>query len=386
MSHTTPGTLGRSLSLAALGLALAGVFALTLASTPASAQLNMYSYNSEIPHESPPMTCPPVMPPIQPPVVTQPPRPPIMPPVMQPPTTMPPIMTATDCTSAPMPESCSNVTGDALSQGLVPSTFPGENEFDGAGDFILVRESADAKLERLNQYSVKVESGDVVGSVRRPSKMGLMKLANAEVAVYAGGDALVQVDAAKNVTRIICLSGCHGKIRVKLASDITGLAKDGEQSYNLSPGFELVCAKGKLCSSEVRPCDGYARRRTQVLGEGNIALSEVNTESVLNSSPLIASMIANHNDKELRVLKDLSKMAAVLNAVNGTQGYTVQGQTGLAQAEPGSPAADTAASVKAAQVQAAEAAAAAAKKADTGEDKPDVSAHEHTTGQAYTAQ
>jgi hypothetical protein len=72
----------------------------------------------------------------------------------------------------------------------------------------------------------------------------------------------------------------------------------------------------------LRPHDGISRRRTKVLNQGYVALSEFSVESVLHTSSLIANMTQKESDaKEKRIISDMSKMAAVLNQVNGSSGY-----------------------------------------------------------------
>ena len=121
--------------------------------------------------------------------------------------------------------------------------------------------------------------------------------------------------------RVINMTGGQDKISVRLNKDILADASD-TPVFSVSPGSELVFCEHKLTRDQLRPNDGFSRRRVQVMGNGNVAVCEISIESVISSSGVIAQMGTSSDQKDKRILKDLSRMAAVLNNINGTQGYT----------------------------------------------------------------
>ena len=101
---------------------------------------------------------------------------------------------------------------------------------------------------------------------------------------------------------------------------------------SIKSGYELVIGSNKLTRSDMRPADGIARRHFQVLDNGHLAISEVSVGSIISASSLIANIRQNTTGSiERRIIGDMSKMAAVLNHMNGTQGFTIEGNPRLAQ-------------------------------------------------------
>ena len=94
---------------------------------------------------------------------------------------------------------------------------------------------------------------------------------------------------------------------------------------NISGGYELIAGQEKMTRSTLRPKDGIARRYQKVLENGHLAVSEFSIESAINSCDMLVDLQQKTSGvKERRILSDMSKMAAVLNYKNGSQGYTAE--------------------------------------------------------------
>lgn len=276
---------------------------------------------------NPYMQPPPPPPPMPEPVRTPQPVPP--------PTFVPPVPTSTDVTlppqthiqkdnpvfSFPPNDNTGPATaGISVLNGAQP--FPSVDQLGGPKDFLLFQSKPGSIFTKLSDYAYFLQEGDAMGSVRPPSKTGMITFEWGAAACGAPADMYVHVDHSHSTTcRVINMSGKGDKVKVQLKKEIVG--DHPVSAFAIAPGFELVCCEHKLTREQLRPNDGFARRRVQVMGdEQNIAISEVSIESILNSSELIAKMNTEDNAKDKRVLKDLSRMAAVLNHANGTQGYS----------------------------------------------------------------
>lgn len=308
-------------------IALSAVLQLASGSTTALAQ----GLSLPLANTAPPPTiqydAPPVMPQIPPPRIPIIPVIPVIP--VRPETSvnipfMPlDVIQPMDRTEAPMSrEKPDALRGIAEAKGPLPTPEPASN-----ADGILVRFKPGSKFEKTSLCSLALESGAVLVSVRRPSKVALVATKLAEASFSADSDVEV-ICEEEGTERIINLSGLNQSVQVKLSADVlSGPAK----IYTVMPGHELVIADHKLHRAELRPADGYARRFFKVLDNGKIAISEISVESVLKKSDLIASINQSQSNKrEQRMLGDMSKMAAVLNYMNGSTGFDAEPKASLA--------------------------------------------------------
>jgi hypothetical protein len=231
-----------------------------------------------------------------------------------------------------------NITQDPTNTTLPPvagiqkisdDMFERQSSGDESSEWILVRGDEHSVYVKTTTTTVKLDGGTILVSVRRPSKYAVIQTPDGVVSLGSDGDVLVSfIDGS---LRIDNLSSRGVRCKVKL----NGSVLDGNsQALAIAPGYELVAADHKLVRSEVRPADGIARRGFQLMANGHVAVNEFSVESFLSSSAIIASL-AGHSDaaKEQRILKDMSKMAAVLNYINGPSGYS-QSNAGLAS-KPG---------------------------------------------------
>jgi hypothetical protein len=206
--------------------------------------------------------------------------------------------------------------------------FPIEKDLKGSSELILVRGEPDAVFTRPNRYTAKLEKGTIMVSVRRPSEIGLIQTPIGDVALHSDGD--VMLTWAGSALRVYNISALRNDCKVKIFKEVLG---DGRvHTVSLKTGYEMIASDHKLSRGELRPPDGIARRRSQLLANGHLGVCEFSVQSVLEHSAIIAQMQQAHSAKETRVLGQMSKMAAVLNVVNSPYGYTASSPTGLASA------------------------------------------------------
>jgi len=207
-------------------------------------------------------------------------------------------------------------SGEALRGVISVSDFP-ENNNSGNGDYLLARGTQTSVYHKESPCSVKVESGDVLVSMLRPTRLGFVTVTFVKLALT--GDADVMVTASHDMLRIINMSGRGESVKVKL--DRGPFESQNANVIALAPGYELVACSHTLARSDVRPADGFARRSFKILEGKKIAVCEISAESVLTSSALIGQIAHSDSNQEHRIVSDMSKMAAVLNYFNGSQGY-----------------------------------------------------------------
>lgn len=254
--------------------------------------------------------------------------PPVMPtpPMMPPPRTMPTPINPMDVTgnlALPNPEIAENAAALNGIKVLADDSFPQAADLQGNAEWILVQSKPDAKFDKFTPYSVKFEFGEILVSVRRPSKLALVTTPYGDISLNADSD--VMFSFKDGVLRIISLNGRGDVVKVRLNKG--AYDQQSAKVISLAPGYEVVASDHVLKRHEVRLADGFARRHFKLIDDGKMAVSEVNAESVLNSSGLIAAMNQKETgSKERRLLSDMSKMAAVLNYVNGVQGFSAQQQ------------------------------------------------------------
>jgi hypothetical protein len=167
---------------------------------------------------------------------------------------------------------------------------------------------------------VTVTRGQALVSVTAPTERAVIKTAYGDVAVDKGASVMVSLASP---LRVFNLDGRGDRVKVKVTS-IPGLEN---KLVSVAPGYELVVGPEKLGRSDLRPGDGLARRYSKVLENGHMAVSEFSVESFMSTSQLIAQMAQKDaGSKEKRILGDMSKMAAVLNQLNGVQGFVASGE------------------------------------------------------------
>ncbi|HEY9869088.1 MAG TPA: hypothetical protein V6D08_07970 [Candidatus Obscuribacterales bacterium] len=196
----------------------------------------------------------------------------------------------------------------------VSKDFPGPEEFTGETTGIDVRAVEGSEFSRPNPYTVDLRSGAVLVSVRKPSHLALVSTKYGEAVIAANGTFMIQCASPLRVLNIDA-RGDNVKVKIK---PMDGLP---EKVVTLAPGYELVVGPEKLGRQDLRPSDGLARRHSKILENGHMAVSEFSVESFLTTSQLIAQMAQEQTPQVKQNLAAMSKMAAVLNQLNGVQGF-----------------------------------------------------------------
>jgi hypothetical protein len=201
--------------------------------------------------------------------------------------------------------------------GQCDSGFPSAEHLTGSLDFLLaIPQDANTEFKRLSPYVVELLNGTILGSVRKPSQTGIVTTPEGDVAYSANSDAFVSV--LNNTLRVRNVDGMGQNVKIKL--------KNGPMSghtLSIQPGYELVASDHKMNRADLRPADGIARRSFQLFAGGFVAVSQYQLESELQHSALVSSLKQKESTdpKARRILNDMSKMAAVLNQMNGPQGF-----------------------------------------------------------------
>lgn len=204
---------------------------------------------------------------------------------------------------------------------LPDNSFPQENALSGPVSGITVKFKPGTEYKMDNDYIVNLKKGEILVSVKKPSKMALIKTPFGNISVAADGDVLCKFE--NGVLRVTNLDGKSQTIKAQLNQGPFAGAAD--PTVTIAAGYELVASEHKLTRSDMRPRDGVARRHFKVLENGHLAISEISVESVMKANDVIADLRQSSTGvKERRILGDMSKMAAVLNFKNGTQGFKVE--------------------------------------------------------------
>ncbi len=203
---------------------------------------------------------------------------------------------------------------------LAFTQFPKDDQEEKEQHPIYVYPPADENIlySRLNPAIIDFKQGEVLVSVRKPAEMGILHTPLGTISIQANTEIIVSYQ--DGVLRIINLDGMGRNVKVKLDGGPFG---EDPKVVSLKPGFELVIGENKLTRKDVRPKDGLARRHFQIMEKGHLAISELSVASILESSALLADLKQSMTgSQERRILGDMSKMASVLNYMNGIQGFS----------------------------------------------------------------
>jgi len=279
-----------------------------------------------------------VQPPVYvPPEVTPPHLPPILP--LPPPTdTKTPIFVPTDVTNPA--QTLGNLSFPGINlptamSGLIPlkiNEFPKEEDGKDKGEWVLVRAEQDTRYTRPSPISVELSVGAVLVSVRRPSQTAFVKTELGKVAIMANGDAIIK--NSDDVIRVMNIDGLGKSVRIKLEGG--PFVGSDTKVVALKPGFELVAGKRLLKRIDLKPKDGIGRRKASVVLKGYAAINQFSVDTLMQSCDLVVAINQKVTGvKERRILSDMSKMAAVINMMDGApgQGFVRETNFKLAQSQ-----------------------------------------------------
>lgn len=298
-------------------------------------------------------------------------------PVVSPP--MPPVspvgnfapMIPTDFTNLHMggPDPTALPTFNAAGAVQKTSKFPDLNSVKQDESGILVKKLGSAEYTRPSLASVNLSYGSILVSVRRPARLGIISTPQGDVSVAADADVIIVY--REGVLRVMNLTGPSDSVKLKVHSSgvsakiVMGDRDKGKMENKAEPGVaemfgvdkggvaehagadkafdkhnthepivsapvavavkvghELVSSDHALTRHDLQPHDGIGRRRFAFVETNVLAVSEFSLESVLTSSDLLVDMAQTTDGlRERRIMGDLSKMAAVLNYMNGGTGY-----------------------------------------------------------------
>ncbi len=215
------------------------------------------------------------------------------------------------------------VTNAALS-GIIrlpDGAFPEESKLEGPITGITIKFKPGSEYTTENDRIVNLKKGELLVSVKRPSKVALIKTAWGSISVAADGDVLVKFE--NGILRVTNLDG-NGQV-IKCQLNKGPFAGPSDPTVSIAAGYELVGGEKRLSRQDMRPRDGVARRHFKVLENGHLGICEISVESIMKANDVIADLRQSSTGvKERRILGDMSKMAAILNLKNSTQGFKVE--------------------------------------------------------------
>lgn len=265
------------------------------------------------------------MPPMSAPQTPPTPRfdPPRIPVVPRTPTNPTPPLNPRDVVLIPTSMESSTDEDNALAGIKHVQNFPAPDELKGSGEGILVKFTPGTVFSRPGETAVAIEQGALLVSVRKPTKIGLIESAVAEASV--GANAEILVSYLDGIFRLTNLTGHGENVKIRLKEPIGAV-----KTISLKPGYEFLVGDRPLRPADLRAADNLARRRCKPMEDGRIAICEVSVDSALQSCELVANLNREESQrKSMRILSDMSKMAAVLNYVRGGEGFRAEPQVTL---------------------------------------------------------
>lgn len=213
-------------------------------------------------------------------------------------------------------------------------SFPTAEQAKDAEGGIIIEPQKGTDMERTSTACVQLTSGTIFVSVRKPANLAIITTPHGTISVANDGEVIISF--VDGLLKVMNLSAFGERVKVKINQAAVSASING-QSYGeaktegiamaLKIGHELVASDRGLNRMDLRPTDSIARRRSALFENDHMAVSEFSLESALNKSELLRSLIQdNHDPKERRVLRDLAKMSAVLNYVNGEGGFVAGGK------------------------------------------------------------
>jgi hypothetical protein len=220
----------------------------------------------------------------------------------------PPIVVPTDVTSPQItnPNATSVLAAQILNplsgiQLISDQSFPGDEKVGKNFDWITVLAKEGADFSKPNNYTANLKSGDVIVSVKNPSKLAFVKTPYGDIAVGANSDVMVTYN--QGVLRILNFDGEGRVLKVKLNKG--PFAGPSDPTVIIAPGYELVASDKLITRAEMRPKDGIARRNGKTLDKGYMSICQFSLESAAHNVGMLMNLQQTTTGiKERRIMTD----------------------------------------------------------------------------------
>jgi signal transduction histidine kinase/ActR/RegA family two-component response regulator len=179
------------------------------------------------------------------------------------------------------------------------------------------------KVNELSAGKMRLESGSMLVSLPGSRQATLIETPIGEL--WIGKKADVLVSYADNVLRVQNLDSISSNVRVALKS-----GQSGQDSIAVGPGYELIASANKISKEALFPRDGVARRNQVLIGDGHMAVAEVNLASVIKTQPLIASLTRS-KESDRKLFERVVKTAAILDITRGKKGFVAMSESTAAK-------------------------------------------------------
>jgi len=230
--------------------------------------------------------------------------------------------------------------GSAIKR-LSEGDFPDLGQARESDEGLIVKPKSGCDMERPAPADVQLTSGTVFVSVRKPANMLFVTTPHGVVSVSQDAEAIISF--RDGLLKVMNLSAFGERVKVRIhhasvSATINGQTfADGAAASEgivmaVKYGHELVAGDRALSEADLRPADDVGRRRTAMFENDHMAVSEFSLTALLRDSEFLSDLGQNtdpsnqSSQHERRVLKDLAKMAAVLDCVNGESGYVARGK------------------------------------------------------------
>lgn len=176
-----------------------------------------------------------------------------------------------------------------------------------------VHPKAGADYSHDGTGNIQLQHGTMLISVNSPKQSSLVQTPVG--AVWIGKKANVLIHQTDNLLRIQNLDSIGHNVRLNVGQKLDKL-----ESIALGAGYELVASNSALNKEQLFPADGVGRRATMLIGNGNLAVSEVNLVSLIKSTPTILGL-QKSGAQDRQLFDNLTKTAAVLDMTRGRLGF-----------------------------------------------------------------
>ena len=159
-----------------------------------------------------------------------------------------------------------------------------------------------------------LDEGSLLVSV--PGPKDAIQIDTRSGAIWIGKQADVLIHFADNVLRVQNLDSIsHNSVRF-LPSD------SAAKPIAVGPGYELAASNEKLNWNALNPGDGVARRQQVLIGDGRMAVAEINLAGLMKVNPLVTSL-SSGTPFDQKSYERVLKTAAIMDIARGRAGFGV---------------------------------------------------------------